>query len=335
MPNSSKRSTIHDVARIADVSAQTVSRVINHSTGVKKETRAHVLRVMRELDYHPNRAAQMLATQQSHVLEVITMDIGYSDTFKEAVISTARTFGYQVVFSGVTSAEYRSTIKSAASRLIDGLVLIPAQLVVNVTDAELIELAQGIPFLMVAISVGSLLPSVVCDQAYGTQLATQHLIDRGHRQIAEISGPMNVLDAAIRHSEWVNTLQANGLPPGPHVESTFRVGGGYQAAQRLLDGGAPFTSLVAGNDRIALGAIHALRERGLRIPDDVSVVGFDNMEESAYFAPPLTTVFQDFETMGLLVVEYLIDLIEKPDTPKYQRVLTPSLVVRQSTRSIG
>lgn len=162
-------------------------------------------------------------------------------------------------------------------------------------------------------------------------MAVEHLIDLGHEHIAEIRGPLDVLDANMRHEAWLATLGEHGLRPGPSEVGNFRAAGGYAAMVRLLDRGERFTGVFAANDEMALGAIHALHERGLEVPQDVSVVGFDNVEQTPFFAPPLTTVFQDFHTMGELVIEYLVALIEKPSTPHYQRVLTPELIVRQST----
>lgn len=331
MPQPTKRPTVRDVARRAGVSAQSVSRVINNQSGVSDETRKHILRVMAELGYRPNRAAQTLASQRSQLLEVITMDIYYSGPFKEVVSAAARRRGYHVMFSEVTKSGFAHAVDSAAARSVDGLILIPSMPELDVSDAELIHMCNEIPFVQVATAVGAKVPSVVCDQQKGARLAVKHLIDLGHKHIAEISGPSNVLDAILRHDAWLSTLVEHGLTPGPSEIGGFRAGGGHAAMLRLLDSGEPFSGVFVGNDEMALGAMRALHERGLRVPQDVSVVGFDNIEQAPYFTPPLTTVIQDFHTMGELVVEYLIALIEKPDTPYYQRVLTPELVVRQST----
>jgi DNA-binding LacI/PurR family transcriptional regulator len=182
--------------------------------------------------------------------------------------------------------------------------------------------------------LGVSLPSVIYDQAKGARLATQHLIDLGHRQIAEITGPLLNYDAHDRHEGWVATLADNGIPQGPYVESDFTIEDGYQAMCRLLDGGKEFTAVFVGNDSMALGGQTALRQRGLRVPEDISVVGFDDVPETAHLVPGLTTIRQDFQLLGQLAVEYIIDLIEKPDAPIYQRVLPPKLIIRESTRPI-
>ena len=333
MPISSRRPTLRDVAKLAGVSAQTVSRVINKSTHVSPETRTRIYETMEALNYRPNRAAQMLATRRSHMLEVITMDIDYSGPFKRALGDAARHSGYQTTFTEVTGDDFADAVRTAGSRLVDGLVLIPSTLEIRSTDTMMHKLAHGIPFVQVATRLGSQVPWLITHQAHGARLAIQHLIDLGHRDIAQISGPQLVLDAYLRHHAWADTLAENGLPPGPSRTGAFSPQAGYAAAIELLDSGAPFAALVCGNDHIALGALHALRERGLRVPEDISVVGFDDIAEAAFLAPPLTTVYQNFELMGRMVLDYLIALIENPDTPHYQIVLTPELIVRESTQA--
>lgn len=160
------------------------------------------------------------------------------------------------------------------------------------------------------------------------------LIGLGHQQIAEISGPLNWYDAIMRHQSWVDTMAQHGLLHQMSVEGNWTAQSGYEAVQTLLNSGAEFTGLVVANDQMALGAIAALNARGFQIPADVSVVGFDDIPESAYFVPALTTVHQDFEALGAQSVEYLVSLIRNPDTPIHQRVLYPQLIVRNSTISV-
>jgi DNA-binding LacI/PurR family transcriptional regulator len=199
----------------------------------------------------------------------------------------------------------------------------------------LIQLTDGVPFVQIGARLGAAIPSVIYDQAQGARLATQHLIDLGHRQIAEISGPLLNYDAHDRHAGWLKTLEDCGLTPGASVEGNFNIEGGYRAMSRLLDQGAEFTAVFIGNDSMAMGAHTALREQGLRVPDDVSIVSFDDIPEAAHFVPGLTTVQQDFDRMGRLATEFLVSLIKSPDTPVHQRVLQPKLVVRESTRAVG
>jgi DNA-binding LacI/PurR family transcriptional regulator len=163
-------------------------------------------------------------------------------------------------------------------------------------------------------------------------MATQHLIDLGHRDICEVSGPLHWYGAVARHDSWRATLKAAGIAPGMSIEGDWTAVSGYAAAQKLIEANAKFTALVVGNDQMALGAMRALRQYQYRIPDDVSVVGFDDIPEAICFEPPLTTVRQDFEALASQSVEYLVDLIQHPDMPLQQRVLYPALILRQSTR---
>jgi DNA-binding LacI/PurR family transcriptional regulator len=329
---SKRRPTLRDVAREADVSYQTVSRVINNNANVSTATRHRVLRAIEALDYHPNRAAQILQTERSHTIEVVMPYFGFNRVLYD-MARTTHEQGYHFVISAIDNDEFTSTLESANSRFVDGLILIP--LIPIVDDyGTLIELTRGIPFVQIGARLGVDLPSVIYDQAKGARLATQHLIDLGHRQIAEISGPLLNYDGHDRHEGWLATLSDNGLPPGPSVEGDFTIEGGYQAMSQLLDEKAAFTAVFVGNDSMALGVQTALREHGLRVPDDVSVVGFDDVPESAHLVPGLTTVRQDFQLLGQLAIEYTIELIEKPDTPIYQRVLPPKLIIRGSTRPI-
>jgi DNA-binding LacI/PurR family transcriptional regulator len=241
--------------------------------------------------------------------------------------------GYHFIITTIAPEDFAETLESGASRFIDGFLLIPFP---HLDDhSELIRLTNGIPFVQIGAKSGAKRPSVTTDQAEGARLATQHLIDLGHREIAEISGPLANYDAQGRHESWQATLNANGIPPRTWVEGDFTIDGGYQAMNRLLDDGKQFTAVFVGNDSMAFGANTALRMRGFRVPDDISIVGFDDIPESAHFVPGLTTVQQNAELMGRLAVEYLVSLIEKPDTPVYQQVLIPKLIVRGTTAPIS
>jgi len=176
------------------------------------------------------------------------------------------------------------------------------------------------------------MPSVVFDQWNGARLAVNHLIDLGHREIAEISGPLDHFDAAMRHRAWEVFLGNNGLEPALTAAGDFAVRSGYVCAKQILAQKRPFTALFVGNDTMALGALRALHEAGLRVPQDVSVVGFDDIAIAAYFDPPLTTMRQDFEALGRESIEYLVSRIGNPDVTIQQRVLYPELVIRKSTQ---
>lgn len=327
-----RRPTIRDVAREAGVSYQTVSRVINDDLHVSSTTRNRVLKAVNALGYRPNRAAQMLQTERSYTLEVVMPYFGFNRVLYD-MARTAHQWGYHFIISAIDNEELANVLESAPSRFIDGLILIPLIPVVDDYD-ELARLTHGVPFVQIGARLGAHLPSVIYDQAQGARLATQHLIDLGHREIVEITGPLLSYDAHDRHESWLATLKDNGLPPHVSIEGDFTVEDGYRAMCQLLDDGVKFTAVFAGNDSMAMGALTALRHRGVRVPDDISIVGFDNLPESSHLVPPLTTIYQDFQLLGRLAIEHVVTLIENPDTPVYQRVLPPKLIIRESTRPL-
>jgi DNA-binding LacI/PurR family transcriptional regulator len=327
-----KRPTLRDVAREAGVSYQTVSRVINDNAHVSPETRNRVTKAINTLGFRPNRAAQILQTERSHTIEAVIFYYGFNRYLYE-MARTSQQAGYHFIISAITEAEFLPTLESASSRFVDGLILVPRERLDD--DFEtLMECTDGVPFVQIGAKLGANIPSVIYNNAQGARLATQHLIDLGHRQIATISGPLLNYDAEARYEGWLETMEDNGLSAAIHVEGDFTIDGGYAAMKQLLDSGAAFTAVFIANDSMAFGAHTALRERGLRVPEDVSIVGFDDIPEAAHFVPGLTTVRQDFQLLGRLAVEYVISMIENPDTPIHQRVLQPKLVIRGSTQPI-
>lgn len=174
-------------------------------------------------------------------------------------------------------------------------------------------------------------PSITYNQGVGVRQITQHLIDLGHTKFAEISGREGMIETKIRHETWLEVAKENGVSAGPSITGGFIVQGGYDATLELIRQQADFTALICANDRSAMGALHALYEHNIRVPEDVSVVGFDNIEGADHLVPPLTTVAMDFDQLGMLAIEYLVKLIKKPNTPSYQQVLTPELIIREST----
>jgi DNA-binding LacI/PurR family transcriptional regulator len=336
--NNSRKVTMRDVAEECGVSYQTVSRVINDKPSVSAKTRRRVLKAIKTLGYHPNQLARSLKTRRSSILEVITFGV---DTYvpRELIVAMGRAaiaHGYSLMFTEIPQDNPEEETRLYA-HLNSGLC--EAAILTAPVESRLFEKISTDPPLLPTIQIrnkrGSTAPSVVVDQYYGSQLAVQHLLDLGHRQIAEISGPLNFHEAHTRHTAFLDTLQACGLAPADSIEATeWMPQDGYLAANRLLDRGARFSGLIISNDYLALGTMLALSERGLRVPDDISIVGFDDTPESAYYLPPLTTVRQDYEALGYQSIQYLVELINHQETPVHQRVLMPQLVVRQSTRAI-
>jgi DNA-binding LacI/PurR family transcriptional regulator len=331
--SSLQRSTLDDVAAHCGVSYQTVSRVVNDSPLVTEKTRARVLQAIAELDYRPNLIARRLATRRSSVIGMVGTNITYYGPAQVMVSieETAKRHGYNLMFAGVehpNKAQLAAAIDALSEQQIDGLVL-----GVRVEGrVELIhKLCRGVPLVALDGRPGTGLPTVIVDQSLGSRLATQHLLDLGHRQIACIAGPRGWSASNDRRKAWAQTLKKAGLVPGPCVEGDWSSESGYAAATQLLEMPGSFTAIVSGNDHMALGALRALHASGIQVPSQVSVVGYDDLPESRFFEPPLTTIHHDFVLQGERCVEVLLRLIKQEPVEPPLELLSPELVVREST----
>ena len=321
--------TIHDVARQSGVSYQTVSRVINNHVSVADNTRARVLAAIDELNYRPSILAKSLVTKRSQLIGMVaygTEQYGPSQVVQN-VERSARSHGYEIILA--TLSEFKEQeILAATSRLqqfgVDGLVLLTPY------DAHDIvkRLGTRLPFIMIDATADVDGTTVSIDQLEGGVIATEHLISYGHRQILHISGPNEWSDAELRYRGYVQALEARGLSALPRYEGDWSPGSGFACVGRALEAGLEFTAVLAGNDQMALGALRALKQAGLRVPEHVSVVGFDDTPETAYYDPPLTTVVQDFGLLGRKSLEELLRLIEQPQERFRHFVFQPQLVVR-------
>jgi LacI family transcriptional regulator len=327
-----KKITIHDVAQMAEVSHQTVSRVLNNSQSVAEATRKRVLQTMRKLDYVPNKVAQMLTTNKSLTLELLFVDVKQGGRLAESMqrmVQTAREAGYDLLVTSTTERELGKALENAASRLVDGVIMHAPRL--HITDDTLLELCDGLPLVRRDYVPDSKLAWVGFDQEYATRLATEHLIALGHRQIAAIPPSLELINGYWRYTSWQQTLQKHGLKPGPMCASEYSIRGAYEAMRTILATAAPFSALVVGTDIMAVGVMGALREQGLRVPEDVSIVGFNNTELSAFTDPPLTTIEFKFDQQDATAVKYLIELLHDPEMNLHRRVLSPNLIIRKST----
>jgi DNA-binding LacI/PurR family transcriptional regulator len=322
---------MRDVAKLAGVSHQTVSRVLNEHPNVREETRLRVLDAMQALNYRRNLAARTLATKRSGTLGII----GFETTlFGPAsmlygIEDAARTAGYFVSIVTVRNLERRAVLDAVdwlSQQSVEGIIAIaPKPAVIN-------ALAQ-IPPDMACVGVGgspdNAVSTVQIDNAAGARLATQHLLDLGHATVHHVAGPPDWPEAQERIEGWRSTLYAAGaLVPPVHPES-WSAKSGYEQGQLLAKDPA-VTAVFCGNDQIALGVLRALHEAGRRVPEEVSVVGFDDMPESGYFLPPLTTVRQDFAELGRRSLAVLLRQITGEAPAEHIR-LAPELVQRDST----
>lgn len=339
-----RRATIRDVARRARVSHQTVSRVINGHNSVAPPTRDRVLAVIRELEYVPSAVARSLTSQRTHTLGMVTTDVS-DHFFSEAVAGAeaeARRRGYFLIIGSIEEGsedDERTYLRLMLERRVEGLIVAVPRLRLAPDDL-LAETAARMPTVLVASDVE--LPGadlVDIDNRRGGADATEHLVSLGHRAIATITGPLDWPSARSRLDGYRDALRKAGVPVDrglvePCVD--WGLESGRRAAERLLGAGARITAIFAQSDLLALGAIAALRSRGLRVPDDVSVVGFDDIAVASVFDPPLTTVRQPMREVGELAARLIGDRASGARQAKGARhVLRAPLVVRGSAARLG
>ncbi|MGY2873154.1 DNA-binding LacI/PurR family transcriptional regulator [Marmoricola sp. URHA0025 HA25] len=320
-----------DVAKHAGVSHQTVSRVLNDSPLVREETRARVLAAIDELGYRRNMAARMLATNRSGRIGVISAHLVlYGPSMIGAAVQDAgHRAGYDVSLVGLSEFSARS-LRDAVERLLDQAV---EALVVAVAQrdavAETRALQLAIPVVVVqGVSAGQTMAAGV-DQLAGARAATEHLLDLGHRRVAHVTGPMDWVEAEQRREGWRVAQSDRGLLPGPELAGDWSAESGYAAGLQIAED-HDVTAVFAANDAMALGVLKALHEQGRRVPGDVSVVGFDDVPEAAYYWPSLTTVNQDFASLGRCAVELALRALDGEADPVVELV-EPRLVARSSS----
>ncbi|WP_234434274.1 LacI family DNA-binding transcriptional regulator [Streptomyces sp. NRRL F-5126] len=335
-----------DVAQVAGVSHQTVSRVLSDHPNVRDSTRADVQRAIEELGYRRNSSARALVTRRTHTLGVVACNptlFGPSSTLA-GLEEAAREQGYLV--STVTLRRYSaSALKGAVEHLSDWgvegiVVIVPYREAVNaLTEFRL-------PFPVVTVEGGHTLPipGVSVDQELGARLVTRHLLAAGHPTVWHVAGPSNWLEAEARISGWRSALEEAGAVVPPPLQGDWTPLSGYRAGQELAGrvagadtrAGIPGVSAVfVANDQMALGVLRALREAGVSVPGQVAVAGFDDIPEAEYFAPPLTSVRQDFGAVGQASIRLLLSRIESRGNGADDEhiVIEPRLIVRGSSNT--
>jgi DNA-binding LacI/PurR family transcriptional regulator len=321
-----------DVARAAAVSHQTVSRVLNGHPNVRPATRARVLEAIAELGYRPNLAARALATGRSNALGLVTLNttlFGPVATLY-AVEEAARAAGYSVSVSSVRTID-RQSLSDSVGRLVQqgvaGLIII-APIATN--DSVMSALPADLPAVVAEADPEPSVPAVTVDQAHGAYLATSHLLELGHRTVIHISGPSDWVEARQRVTGWRRALDEAGAPAPEVIVGDWSAQSGYDAG-RSLPTAPDVTAVFAANDNMALGLLRALHEQGRSVPGDVSVVGFDNIDEAGFFTPPLTSIRQDFAEMGRRSVQLLLRRVDGDASGVEHVMLAPELVLREST----
>jgi DNA-binding LacI/PurR family transcriptional regulator len=331
-----KRATIRDVARRARVSHQTVSRVINEQGTVSPETRGRVLRAIGDLEYVPSAIARSLSSARTHTVGMVTTDVS-DHFFAEAVAGAeaeARRRGHFLIIGSIEEGaedDEQTYLRLMLERRVEGLIVAVPRL--RLGDGDLLaQAARRLPTVVVGSDVE--LPGadhVDVDNREGGIVATTHLIEHGHRAIATITGPLDWPSARARFDGYREALRRARLHSDPAlVEACVDWGleGGRRAAERLLASAPPFTAIFAHSDLLALGAIAALRAHGRRVPDDVSVVGYDDIPVASVFDPGLTTVRQPMREVGALAAKLICERPAGKRRPSRRHILKAPLVMR-------
>jgi DNA-binding LacI/PurR family transcriptional regulator len=323
-----------DVARRAGVSHQTVSRVLNDLTGVAASTKLRVEAAIAELHYTPSPAARAMAKRRSGSIGLIQAgrpDYGPSSAalgFNEA----ARDAGYTV-----SQASMRTLDAVALRHAVHRLVLQRVEAIVLISGeregAEVLRgIDAGVPLVVVASEAEPGLHRVSFDQYAGARLTIEHLLALGHRRIAHVTGPADSMDAAERRRAWVDVMREHDLEVREPIAGDWLAASGAAAGRQLIaDGWA--TAVFVGNDQMSLGVLHACHEAGVSVPAELSVVGFDDIPEAAYFTPALTTVRQDFDSLGRDVMATVLDAVRDDARAPDRTTRVPELVLRASTAS--
>lgn len=337
-PQKSKNSkiTIDDIAKFANVSKATVSYVLNDKPGVSDKVRSKIKNIIDEYNYVPNSAARGLAGEKTHFIGLVIPDI--SDMFYANIIrgveKTSNKLGFFLnLFTTHAQAEReQQVIKLFNKSMVDGLIVMAYYLKDLYID---ILTESGIPFVFIDYPPkNEEIYSVLVDNESGAFEATEYLISLGHKKIAFLEGSKVAWDSKARFEGYVKALKRHATEFNPNLveNGNFTKEEGYLATKRLLAKKEKFTAIFSANDQMAIGAIRALKEAGLKVPDDISIVGFDNIEASSIIEPSLTTVSQPIYEMGKKAVEVLVKLINKEEVKEKKIMLKTRLIERHSCK---
>ncbi|AZI59556.1 LacI family transcriptional regulator [Nakamurella antarctica] len=323
---------MHDVARVAGVSHQTVSRVLNDHPNVRRETKERVQQAIVELGYRRNTAARTLVTNRSGVIGVVTpRSVLYGPTSTLiAVEAAAREAGFFVSLVSVDEsgqALLSNVFEHFMDQGVDAMVVIaPSVALLAAAEAA----STRCPMVLISADVASCktFHTASVDNEDGARKLTKHLIDLGHRDIVHLAGPTAFMESRARIRGWSAELTSAGLPADRIFDGDWTAGRGYEVGGLLLKERLP-TAVFAANDQMALGLIRAFTEAGIAMPEQVSVVGFDDIAAAAYLSPPLTTLRQDFELLGRRCIQMLTALMAGQAVAN--EVISPEMVIRDST----
>ena len=344
MARSVRSVTIKDVAALAGVSTQTVSRVINNRPDVADDTRKHVTEVIERLGYRPNALARSMSRRRSYTLGVVTAGLKYIGPSRvlHGITDAVEQEGYGLLLKqlpsfGSTAVE--AILDRLVERRVEGVIWAVPEVGNNHGWLQEYALRLNLPIVVTSTRQQPDTYVVNIDNYAGGQLATRHLIEQGYRHIGHISGPMVWWEAQQRKNAWADVLAEAGLQVDDNCwsEGNWSSASGYQAAAQLFEKYPAMDAVFVANDQMALSVLQLAAARGISVPQQLGVVGFDCIPESAYFSPPLTTVDQDQHELGAQAVQALIRMIDSDDDEQERPlpnrlILKPELVVRASSQ---
>jgi LacI family transcriptional regulator len=335
--------TLQDVADMAGVSPKTVSRVVNRQGEISESTRLRIQAAIDELGYRPNSLARSLSSQRTNTLAAVAWGIEYFGPSRiiTGIEQQAEKLGYSmflVLVGEPDKHDHKVILDELVSRRVDGIIWAVPEVGENRQwfTSEWLEALPPIVFLSMGAQTGA--PVIAVDNRGGAEKATRHLLEQGRKRMGLITGPLAWWEARERRAGWRAAMQRAGLEAGEDsiAESYWSSAGGDQAMQELLDRRGDLDGVFASSDQIALGAMAAIHRAGRRVPEDIALVGFDNMPESPYFRPPLTTVHQRLAEVGRIGVRHVHEMIEAKGEER--RLLTgaitaiePELIIRASS----
>ncbi|HSK86802.1 MAG TPA: LacI family DNA-binding transcriptional regulator [Anaerolineales bacterium] len=340
-----KRVTIKDVAQAAGVSTQTVSRVINKFSYVSEETRQRVETVVEQLGYYPSTLARSLIQQRSYTLGIVTFGlkhIGPSRTLN-GIADKADELGFMLLMrelDNFDTSKINDVIDSLLARQVDGILWLAPEIGDNHLWIDRRIKEVPVPVLFIAMRPRQGVSSLATDNFQGAVIATQHLLECGRKKIGHISGPLGWWEADERKRGWLETLQVAGFQTSEQhsAEGNWSSASGEQAFIQLLESFPDIDAVFVANDQMALSVLREACRRGISIPEQLAVIGFDNIPESAYFYPSLTTISQDLQLLGEQAVQSTVEMIQarqgNQSVIAQSRFIQPTLVVRESSKRV-
>lgn len=340
--NTNKRATIKQVAKASGVSTQTVSRVINDRPDVAPETRERIQQIIEEMDYQPSALARSLIQQRSFTLGVVTAGLKYVGPSRtlNGITSKAEELKYALLLEEIPrfdTEDIKPLLQSLLARHVDGIVWAVPEVGENRRWVDEILNDVPVPVVFMTMEPRPGISTVCVDNYQGGVLATQHLMDHGYRHIGHISGPLDWWEARQRKQAWQETLEKSGRKVADNhwTEGNWSSASGETAFEQLLLTYPEMDAVFAANDQMALAVLQIANRRGLHIPQDLAVVGFDNFAESAYFWPALTTINHNHNELGCRAVQELVKQVEavhRNEIIAEQTVwLSTELFIREST----